>query len=238
MNMKSIVIHFNLSVMFSLLVFSCQQAKKEVVSMAPKKQTFTFTKPIVLNTEEKAIVIASEVDINYAKLLKEITDSEICPLFKGDELGILDRIDSTGICAEISYDSRLEMIREITMQLKDSSYSVATFYDDNSFLYAAIVHTSNSLDLINNRGTHAWNYNMSSQNIVDTLKAWKSRYDFEVIGVARDFIEISFAEAPEHTTAFKVMVEEFCPDAADWLNDYEYVILMEEGSAYLNLWWD
>lgn len=191
-----------------------------------------------LTEKEDSIVSNSEITIELARILKSYTGNSIEYLKIGDEEGQLASIDSTSIFSRVNSKDEFELLERIIHAANNDNYSFTCYYDSYNEPYIAIIKDTDEFNCIRKRSTHAYNYDLENEDLIERLKEWKKKYVFSIVGVASDFIDIKFETPLDQTNAFKSMVVDFCPDAADWLNDTEYVLLMEEGSDYLNLWWD
>jgi vacuolar-type H+-ATPase subunit F/Vma7 len=191
-----------------------------------------------LNASEDSIISIAKIAPEVAEIIKHYTGNPILPLRIGDEFGELDSSSFTGIYSRLESKNGHPVLTEIVKEVSNSNYSIICYYDDNNKPYIAAINDRNTLNFIELRGTQAFNYDMESEDIHRKLEQWKSEYDLRLIGVARDYIDIEFATPPEHTDEFKKMVGDFCPDALDWYNAYDNVLLMDESGTYLNLWWD
>lgn len=214
-------------------IISCQNDSQKKISSESEEMPL-----IEFSLEEDSIISKSEIELRVAEILKSHTGSKIEVLKKGNDIGSLVFQDSTAVCSAISMKNRFELLDRIIRDVNAPEYTFICYYDDEHSPYIAVMKESNELKFIEKRGTQAINYNMISKDLVFNLKHWKKKYDFKVIGVGSDFIDIKFDTAPKQTKEFEEMVGDFCPDALDWLNDKEYILLMDEGSDYLNLWWD
>jgi hypothetical protein len=63
------------------------------------------------------------------------------------------------------------------------------------------------------RQTDAGNYDISTDDIIDRLKAWEQLCNFDVVGAASDWVALTFESLPERICAFAEEVYLFCPDS-------------------------
>ena len=63
------------------------------------------------------------------------------------------------------------------------------------------------------RRTSAGNYDISTDDVIERLKAWEQLCRFEVVGAAGDWVALMFETLPERICAFAEEVYLFCPDS-------------------------
>lgn len=91
------------------------------------------------------------------------------------------------------------------------------YVEPKSCIYfeAAVVRTTDSLDIVRLRRTSALNYKLSHEDVFAKLLQWKNAYNFVVHGAGRDWIAIQFEELPSNLIGFAEDVYTFCPDTVD-----------------------
>lgn len=214
-------------------VLSCQNISKKNNNSKSDDSPLTELSP-----KEDSIISNSEISIEVARILKFHTSNTIETLKTGNAYGELVSQDSLALCSSVDPKNKFKVLDRIIRDANSPDYSFICYYDDDDKPYIAVLKESNELNFIDKRGTQALNYDMYSKDLIAQLSDWEKTHEFKIIGVASDFIDIRFNTPPRQTKEFKEMVGNFCPDALDWLNEEEYILLMDEGSDYLNLWWD
>lgn len=63
--------------------------------------------------------------------------------------------------------------------------------------------------------TNGANYNLSTDDIIEILRGWSSRCDFEITEVDFATVKIKFYTLPFDLTQFCVEIYHFCPDSVE-----------------------
>ena len=76
-----------------------------------------------------------------------------------------------------------------------------------------VIKSTDRYESLRVRQTDAGNYDISTDDIIDRLKAWEPLCNFEVVGAASDWVALTFGSLPERVCAFAEEVYLFCPDS-------------------------
>ena len=76
-----------------------------------------------------------------------------------------------------------------------------------------VIKSADRYEPLRVRRTDAGNYDISTDDIIDRLKAWEQLCNFEVVGAASDWVALTFETLPERICAFAEEVYLFCPDS-------------------------
>jgi hypothetical protein len=76
-----------------------------------------------------------------------------------------------------------------------------------------VIKSADRYEPLRVRRTDAGNYDISTDDIIDRLKAWEQLCTFEVVGAASDWVALTFETLPERICAFAEEVYSFCPDS-------------------------
>ncbi len=77
----------------------------------------------------------------------------------------------------------------------------------------AILNTMDPFSIVRLRATDGGNYHISTDDILNRLKAWEQISTFEVVGAASDWVAIQFSRLPDNVCSFAEEVYAFCPDS-------------------------
>ncbi|MVT09732.1 DUF4253 domain-containing protein [Chitinophaga tropicalis] len=80
----------------------------------------------------------------------------------------------------------------------------------------AVIKTKDQFDILRFKATNGRNYDITTDSILTKLKAWYTRFQFEITGADDDWVEIKLGNisAPD-ATEFAKEVYEFCPGIAE-----------------------
>jgi len=76
-----------------------------------------------------------------------------------------------------------------------------------------VIKSADRYEALRVRLTDAGNYDISTVDIIDRLKAWEQLCSFDVVGAASDWVALTFETLPEKICAFAEEVYLFCPDS-------------------------
>lgn len=223
---------FFLSLVLLIFVGSCKLDIGSTTATSHNAKEFTF------DSLEMAVLNHVGVDPQVAKVFKNTLGGNVRYLMRSNEYNELNEFSPLGFfmsnysgkCSEALFKMR-------SIMDNDTIHCHCYSRPDNS-VSLAVLKTSSKFQILRERGVQAYNSDMDTEDLIKELTKWQSDYEFYIANVDFDSIDLWFETPPEQTQEFKNMVTNFCGDVADWLNDSEYVFLMEEDSNHLNLWWD
>jgi len=67
-------------------------------------------------------------------------------------------------------------------------------------------------DLVTEKGTSAGNYSIYTEDIIEKLEKWDSKYNIEVSEVGYDRLTVKFGSLPNNLEDLAKEIYEFCPD--------------------------
>ena len=75
-----------------------------------------------------------------------------------------------------------------------------------------VLKSSDPYAIVRFRRPDGGNYGISTEDILDRLRAWEELCAFEVVGASTDWVALQFRALPADLCAFAVEVYTFCPD--------------------------
>ena len=78
-----------------------------------------------------------------------------------------------------------------------------------------VMTTDDPYAIVRLRQSSAGNYGLSTDDILDRLRAWESLATFTCVGASNDWVALAFASLPPDVCAFAVEVYSFCPDSVE-----------------------
>lgn len=178
-----------------------------------KKGTSIFT------SAERKLLNEIEFEDKIGALAKIAFKGELRRLRTYDKIG--RGKNATGLSVQVNRTQPgLERVFEgLQQKLAKYGYRVfgSEYVEPKSSIYfeAAIVRTTDSLDIVRLRRTSALNYGLSHEDVLSKLLQWNRAYSFAVHGAGRDWIAMQFEELPSNLIGLAEDVYWFCPDTVD-----------------------
>lgn len=133
------------------------------------------------------------------------------------------------------------VIRRLKEALHGNGYIV--FRSEQKFGHGpdviGIIKSNDQFDILRCKGTEAPNYNIGSDALIATLKAWHAETPFEIMGADYDWLEARLLKPPADWHVMAEKVYALCPDVVEQgtLTVEALAAEMKE-TGTLYLWWD
>ena len=103
----------------------------------------------------------------------------------------------------------------------------------------AVLKADDMFQVVEVMGTNGWNYDISTQMLIERLRTWDQRYGLTLRGAGFDWFEAAFKRKPTNMLKFAKEVYEFCPDVVDQGTGTVEALEKEmKRSNNVYLWWD
>lgn len=100
-------------------------------------------------------------------------------------------------------------------------------------------YTANAFEVMEYAGTNGINSDITTEDIINKIKEWKSKFRLRVIGIGLDSCKIEILDRNIDYKSLATDVYAFCPDVADE-HQWSIAQLAEdiETTGIIQLWWD
>ena len=78
-----------------------------------------------------------------------------------------------------------------------------------------VMKTADPYAIVRLRKSNGAEYNVSTDDILDRLRAWESICTFDCVGASHDWVAVKFWKLPENLCTFAAEVCTFCPDTVE-----------------------
>ena len=197
-----------------------------------------------LTEKEKLLCKSLDIDENVAVEIKTVSKSVIEQLPQINEYGEVLAEKFEGICSKvptINYivsPKILDFVSKNKSKFKERNYNLFVF-DSGENNYLALIKGKSDVEVLKWRQTNGINYDIDNDSIVSKLQEWKSKFDFILLGVGMDWLQIQFITLPLDFDKFAMEVYEFCPDIVEQgVGDVEKLAPEMKRLNGVFLWWD
>ena len=204
-----------------------------------------------MTEEEIAFCQENGHDLDLALLLQSKSGNPIVPL--PSVYGTPSSLKA-GFCTEIADRPEIEsqlMRGKLALELKNAAarkgYLAFVFegmleegFECQPYHHLAILRGTDEFDIIKWRQTGAFNYHLSTDDIIRKLNSWRIKNDMIILGVGMQWINLQFKTLPSKMNLFLDDVYQFCPDIVSQgtltLKALKEQIISNNGHFFL--WWD
>ncbi|SIO50570.1 DUF4253 domain-containing protein [Chitinophaga niabensis] len=179
--------------------------------------------------------------------LKKISSGEFATLAPNLEMSDAKREDlppalqADGLQFEYAGKDAKEGVYSLKDKLREHGYFI--FVCEANFGHSpdkiGVIKSNDQFDILRFMATDGINYDIENADVIEKLQQWHSKYPFEIVGAAQDWVEAKFVGALPDFNAFAQDVYDFCPDIVDQGTETVEALGDEmKNSAALYLWWD
>ena len=178
-------------------------------------------------------------DQSLIEKIKKETNSAIGFIPQINEYGEVLKETGNGLCSKIAEQEGLVFVANNKKKFMEKGYLLFVFEDDNHEYYLATMKSDDEFDMLKWRQTNGINHDLENKDVIAKLEAWKSKYDFIILGVGMDWLQLKFTATRPDFDAFANEVYEFCPDIVDQgAGDIPTLAKELKGINGVYLWWD
>lgn len=138
-------------------------------------------------------------------------------------------------------ENATHIVRNFRERLKTENliiYKSAENYGNEDDV-VTIIRSDNKFESLYFEGTNAVNYDIYTDQIIEKLKTWDSKYGIEIYGAGLDFVSGEFKMQPTDTQEIANEMYAFCPDIVDQgVGSIKELIKTLKDSKQFFLWWD
>ena len=197
-----------------------------------------------LTEQERSLCQSLEISENVAAEIKTASKSVIEQLPQINEYGEVLEEKFEGICSKVptvNYmvsPKMLDFVSKNKSKFQERNYNLFIF-DSGESNYLAVIKGKSYTEILKWRQTNGINYDIDTDSIISKLKEWKSKFDFILLGVGMDWLQIQFISHTFDFDEFAKEVYEFCPDIVDQgVGDVEKLASEMKRMNGVFLWWD
>lgn len=168
---------------------------------------------VVLSPAEEHLAVQIGFEKEVLLLVKEATGHPLHRLsgYDEDEYQIMAK----GFVAKVVRSRSDQALQSLRERLKSRKYMVFLIESVNARKTDkfAVIKGADPFDILKIMHTNGDVDDVTHEQIVDTLRSWRKRCSFEIVGAENDWVEIEFRVMPRDLKAFVEEVYEFSPDA-------------------------
>jgi hypothetical protein len=165
-----------------------------------------------MTTEEQEIVAQAGIP---PALVEEIrAELKGAPLRR---MGQDDDAPAAGILLEGIAERVEETVTALRRRFKQRGYLLFHAERGHGFRPDAVglLRGEDPLQIVVARGTCDPNGGVTNEEMLARLRAWQTRFRFDIYGADYDWVELEFLTLPDDLPAFAEEIEAFCPDIID-----------------------
>lgn len=184
-----------------------------------------------LTTEEELLAMELGYDLEVLQILKQATNNPIVQLTGYNEEHKTYKAD--GIASPT--DKGVEILDLIRNELKGKDYFI--FMESSQTV--GIIKGQDQTKIIEIMGTEGPNYDISNKDVINFFKAWKGKYNFNIVYADDSSVSIELNQLPKNLDLFANEVYDFCPDTVDSGSEsIEGLIEEIKLTNGVSFWWD
>jgi len=184
-----------------------------------------------------ATQIGFEADVLL--LVKEEAKSHLHQLsgYDGDGYQIM----ANGIVISVPWSRSDQVLWSLREKLKRRNYMAFQIEINNSLKVdrIGIIKGTDQYEILRIMHTNGDDDDVSHEDVIEKLKQWEKRIQFEIVGAENDWVEIEFRTMPQDLKAFAEDVYEFSPNTVDeGTGSLAELVKDICATKSLVLWWD
>jgi len=149
------------------------------------------------------------------------------------------QIMANGIVISVPWSRSDQVLWSLREKLKRRNYMAFQIEINNSLKVdrIGIIKGTDQYEIL--RIMHTNGDDVSHEDVIEKLKQWEKRIQFEIVGAENDWVEIEFRTMPQDLKAFAEDVYEFSPNTVDeGTGSLAELIKDISATKSLVLWWD
>jgi hypothetical protein len=174
---------------------------------------------VSLTVEEQQRVDEIGFETAVALLIKDAVNRDLERARAFDGLGNEALADGLSIAVKDG-DEAERIINQLREPLQSRGYRVfwSKRHDPDGMVRAdelVFLRTSDPNAIIHLRASNGANVDITTEDILERLAAWRELAEFTVVGADHDWVALQFTRLPDRLCAFAEEVYSFCPDTVE-----------------------
>ncbi len=190
---------------------------------------------VELNPQELTVTARAGVPVALVLQLKA-AGAKLRQLEGGEDVPL------PGVTADVSRHATDDLLR----QLRDAAppgYVIFVSGVESRWTdlidHVSIMRAESPFEVLAAMGTNGANYNLSTEQVIERLKAWDARYGLVFREIGTDTVAAEFKRRPPNMLEFAREVYAFCPDTVDQgVGSVAKLASQMERTNSVSLWWD
>ena len=151
------------------------------------------------------------------------------------------QIMANGIVISVPWSRSDQVLWSLREKLKRRNYMAFQIEINNSLKVdrIGIIKGTDQYEILRIMHTNGDDDDVSHEDVIEKLKQWEKRIQFEIVGAENDWVEIEFRTMPQDLKAFAEDVYEFSPNTVDeGTGSLAELVKDISATKSLVLWWN